>query len=378
MFKKHVKQELSAYCHGELEPEDSRRVAEHLLGCERCRKEYDEIKLGVYLARRLSPKQAPAEMWSEIEQLLDRQTSKPAWRPSLNWLALPVGWPRLATVTAALLLVLGIGAVWYYQRLTRPAWDVEIATSGRVDTSRLAVGDLLVTDNSSRAKIEVGKIGEVEVEPNSRVRLVKARVTEHRLALDRGTMHARIWAPPRLFFVDTPSAEAVDYGCAYTLEVDDKGRSYLYVTLGWVALVRQGRESMVPAGAKCETRPGIGPGTPYFLDASEALIQALAKFDFENGGTAALKTVLAEAQKFDTLTLWHLLPRVNEIERGLIYDRMAALVPPPPEVTREGIIKLDQKMLDEWKNDLDLQWLREDVPIWRKAWRKAWSGAMSK
>ena len=36
-------------------------------------------------------------------------------------------------------------------------------------------------------------------------------------------MSARIWAPPRLFYVNTPSAVAEDLGCAYTLEVDDLG-----------------------------------------------------------------------------------------------------------------------------------------------------------
>src|SRR5207253_7821011 len=129
----------------------------------------------------------------------------------------------------------------------------------------------LETDSSSRAKISVGRIGQVEVDPNTRLRLVQTRLTEHRLALARGRMQARIWAPPRLFFVDTPSAEAVDLGCAYTLAVDDAGGSLLQVTSGYVAFVRDGRESKVPAGAVCVTRPGIGPGTPYFADASEKL-----------------------------------------------------------------------------------------------------------
>ena len=73
-----------------------------------------------------------------------------------------------------------------------------------------------------------------------------------------------IWAPPRLFFVDTPAGVAADLGCAYTLEVDDHGDGLLHVTSGWVALQLKDRESMVPAGASCATRPGVGPGTPFF------------------------------------------------------------------------------------------------------------------
>jgi hypothetical protein len=58
------------------------------------------------------------------------------------------------------------------------------------------------------------------------------------LSLERGALHARIAAPPRLFIVDTPSAMAVDLGCEYKLDVDAAGNSRLHVTSGFVALNR--------------------------------------------------------------------------------------------------------------------------------------------
>ena len=168
-------------------------------------------------------------------------------------------------------------------------------------------------------------------------------------------MSARIWAPPRLFFVDTPSAVAADLGCAYTLEVDDRGASLLRVTLGWVALELKDRESMVPAGAACETRPGVGPGTPYFEDASPAFREALEKIDFENDA-AALTSLLDQARLRDTLTLWHLLARVDGNDRVRVYEKMTAFVPPPPGVTREGVLQLDQQMLESWRHALESSW----------------------
>ena len=57
----------------------------------------------------------------------------------------------------------------------------------------------------------------------SRVRLIAARDGDHQLALDRGTLHASINAPPGQFVVSTPSATATDLGCAYTLHVDEAG-----------------------------------------------------------------------------------------------------------------------------------------------------------
>jgi hypothetical protein len=259
------------------------------------------------------------------------------------------------------LVLAAAGTVWLlnYNYGPKATWEVVryvVGSDQIASTSRLAVGGLLETDGSSRALLSVGQIGTVELEPNSRVRLIETHVTEHRLALDRGKMSAKISAPPRLFFVNTPSAEAIDLGCAYTLEVEDNGRGFLHVTSGWVALVGDGRESYVPIGAMCETRPGIGPGTPYFEDASDELQAALAKFDFENGGEEALKIVLAESRDRDTFTLWHLLRRVDGDQRSEVLERMIQLVGLPSSVTREGVMMLDEGMLERWKDELDTVW----------------------
>jgi hypothetical protein len=241
---------------------------------------------------------------------------------------------------------------------------------------QLAVGEWLETDGASRARISVASIGQVEVDPNTRVRLLETRATEHRLELARGRMTAHIWAPPRLFFVDTPSAVAADLGCAYTLEVDDAGASLLRVTAGWVALQLRDRESVVPAGAACATRPGIGPGTPYFEDASTTFRTALTKLDFEGSDSATLQQLLSESRVRDTLTLWHLLYRTEGDERIRVYERLAELSPPPQGVTRAGVLQLDEQMLRLWKGYLDNIWTGSS-PL-KKGWIDVWTKTLGK
>jgi hypothetical protein len=327
--------------------------------CERCRKEYDDIKLGVQLAEQLPIVEAPAELWSEIDALLEAKPRKVLFQPksARAWFGLtPL---KLAAACALVLVFAAAGVVWFLSYGPGVTWEVAryvVGSDQVAATTRLAAGELLETDGKSRALLNVGQIGTVELEPNSRVRLIETDVTEHRLALDRGKIKAKISAPPRLFFVNTPSAEAIDLGCAYTLEVDDAGRGFLHVTSGWVALVGDGRESYVPIGAMCETRPGIGPGTPYFDDVSDELREALAKFDFETGGEDALRVVLAESRDRDTFTLWHLLSRVGESQRSEIVDRMIALVGLPQGVTREAVMQLDASSLELWKEALDTVW----------------------
>jgi hypothetical protein len=195
-----------------------------------------------------------------------------------------------------------------------------------------------------------------------------------------------------LFFVDTPSAVAADLGCAYTLEVDSDGASLLRVTSGWVALQLKDRESVVPAGAACATRPGVGPGTPYFEDTSENFRRALAELDFQSQVTTsfagsvkpdssklpALQALLAESRPRDTLTLWHLLSRIDGAERVLVYERLVAFASPPEGVTREGVLQLDNQMLSLWRERLETTWSNQSLPGFRKALNKVWGIGLDK
>jgi len=267
----------------------------------------------------------------------------------------------LAALAAAASLVLAVSGAWLSPRGRGASWEVtrlERVPGGETvaGVERLRVGEWLETGESSSARVKVGAIGQVEIEPRTRLRLVDAGAASHRLALDRGVLHARIWAPPGSFFVDTPSAVAVDLGCEYTLAVDETGAGLLRVSSGWVGFEHGGRESFVPRGAACATRPGRGPGTPYYEDAPEELRRALADVDFGPAAARpeAVRSVLASARREDALSLWHLLARLDGADRAAVYDRLVALVPPPDGVTREGALAGDRRMLDRWWEALGL------------------------
>jgi hypothetical protein len=217
------------------------------------------------------------------------------------------------------------------------------------------IGEWIETDAASRARIKIGEIGTVDIAPNTRMQLLAATPDEHRLSLARGLISAQILAPPRLFFVETPAATVVDLGCAYTMEVDEAGVGRLSVTSGWASLETGTLESLVPAGASCPTRPQ-GPGTPAFDDASERLREALFEFDYAQGGSAAIDVILAESRQRDTLTLWHLLSRVDMDERQRVFDRMVALAALPVGVTREKALALDPATLKLWREELAWTW----------------------
>jgi ferric-dicitrate binding protein FerR (iron transport regulator) len=345
MFGKHIVKHLSAYHHRELTADHARRIDAHLRECASCRAAYEEIKFGAHLASFVKRVQAP-----------DFPVSEPIAAPAAGRGARLKG---LTPLLASLALVISLSVFLWNTIPAQPtAWNVvHTDGTGQQRTGRLPVGGSLSTDASSEARVRMADIGQLTLEPNTRIRLLESKPNEHRLALDRGRLDAFAVAPPRVFFIETPSAVAVDLGCAYTLQVDDDGSSLLHVTLGQVAMELNGRESYVPRDAFCRSRAGFGPGTPYFDDSTAALQSALNLMDFGPAGdrVSLLDTVLRESRPRDTLTLWHLIPRFDQTQRGRIYDRMAELVPPPAIVTRDGVLGLNLEMLDAWRVKMEFE-----------------------
>lgn len=358
MFSNHVTNQFSAYWNKELAPGEMRQIAEHLIGCARCQTQFEDMKSGARFAAELPTFEAPASAWPRIETALEQQARNDSRSKTPRWRY--VKFAALTATAAALLSILAGLAMRTHRSEAVSSWEVarldgspRIGTNQISDRGRLTVGQWLETDEQSRAKIDIGNVGQVEVDPNTRIRLIATAPTDQRIELAQGRMSARISAPPRVFFVNTPSAVAEDLGCAYTLEVDGAGNSLLRVTAGWVALQLQNRQSLVPAGAACATRPGIGPGTPYFEDASEKLRAALTNVDFGPADNQSLAIIFSEARRRDAITLWYLLSRVNQEDRERVYLRLAQLAPPPAGVTRYGVLQLDRQMLDQWREAID-------------------------
>jgi hypothetical protein len=269
---------------------------------------------------------APDGIWKSIEAALEERRSHTKSSARRPWL--------LAFASVAVLALLAIGY-----------WSV-----------RHRAGQWIETDSKSRTTLRIGEIGSVEIEPGTRVRVVTEQPGEHRLALAHGEIRATISAPPRLFFVDTASGTAIDLGCEYTLSDDELGLGLLHVTRGWVSFQWKGLESLVPAGASCRTHPKIGPGIPYFDDASQRLKDALEGLGVEKSADDPIEVILSEARVRDTLTLWHLLQRVELRDRARVYDRIASLTPVPDGVSREKALKLDPTTLKLWKDELAWKW----------------------
>ncbi len=390
-----VRAMFSSFIEADLDERLHQKIESHLEDCADCRRELSRfsnlLEKTQALPKNISPQR---DLFDGIQSKLRPRTSMQSGRvlelptkPSQlkkDRRQLSSDWPQKDGVffwkrafLAAALVLFAIAGFRYFEDYVGDGWIVrstggapKIAGRTLESAERLPLGEWLETDGQSRAVLNVGQIGEIILEPGSRLQLLTSTPFEHRISLERGKIFAKIWAPPQFFYVETPSALAVDLGCAYTLEVLENGGNKMYVSKGFVAFVRDGVKSVVPAGAACETSVANGPGAPYFVDASPRFLQALRTIQGDSIRAALedVKTLCGEARKKDALTLWSLLPRFEKAERAVVFDRLNALLPAPVSVTREGILENDSRMLERWREKLNLPWAEDGRTFWQVMW----------
>ena len=88
---------------------------------------------------------APDAIWASIEASLDAPVAEGA-RPKRVWRS-AWGW---GIATAAAVLVISVGG-WFMTRPPKAAWDVERMNGALTEHGKIAVGEWLQTDGSSRA-----------------------------------------------------------------------------------------------------------------------------------------------------------------------------------------------------------------------------------
>jgi ferric-dicitrate binding protein FerR (iron transport regulator) len=311
-------------------------------------------------AEALERKLAPARYRPRSFELPADAAPADAVRP----IAAAPRWPRRAVAAAvavgalaAAVVLVGRGVIAprpleTAQKLGAPLW----LPSWQGLQARLTPGEWLETGSSWDARVAISDIGNVRIAPATRVRLTEDSPTRQRLELARGEIHATVTAPPSLFVVDTPAAKAIDLGCEYTLTVDEGGDGELVVRTGWVQLEGKERYAYVPAGARAPIRRDLGPGVPHYLDAAAPLREALARIERGEGVDEAVRSVVREARRKDSLTLYHLLQRVDGVHRRAVVERLASLVPPPPGVVQARAAELDVGALEAWGNKLANTW----------------------
>jgi hypothetical protein len=272
--------------------------------------------------------------------------------PALRWLS-----AGGIAIAAAVMVAVAIGL-----------WDPDSSGSGGgyrligvAGRDRVRAGEEIVTAEGTVATLEIGWLGRVELQPRSRLRVEPAAGDDHRFYLDRGSLHAKIFAQARRFQIGTPAGRSIDLGCEYSLDVGDDGVSRLRVLTGQVAFEFDGREVYVPAGATCVSFLVRGPSAPVFDDADAEFKRALAEVESSAMPSAAARARVLACDQEEALSVWHLFDSVKTSLdlRQSAYERLSKLFPKPQGVTEEGLLRGDRAMRESWLETMKPWWRRQ-------------------
>jgi len=220
---------------------------------------------------------------------------------------------------------------------------------GRVAKGTLPVGGKLET-GAHEAALAIADIGGARLGKNTVVRLERTDRERHQLALDRGSMHAKVNAPPRLFAVTTPLTDVVDLGCEYDIMIADGGAGSLTVHNGLVELVtKAGTIVVVPEGCTAEILGDQRPGLPICKSATPGVVDAILEYDA--GDRAAADTILAKVDRRDAVLLLA-LAAVDPARRAAALARLAELSPPPDAEISAESAAANPAQLAIWQQDV--------------------------
>lgn len=267
-------------------------------------------------------------------------------------------------VFAGIISAIAFGAIFafiIFDRSSSTFWPVEKISGHPVIESRvlankdvLKIGETLFTDAKSKALLKIGQSGEIEVQPESEIKIVETPSAEHQLVINRGKINSISHSALTLFSISTPSSEIKDLGGRYNLIVNDSTSSIVHANSGWVLVKFKDKKSLLPAHSSCISKKDAGLGTPFLDDASQNFKETLAKIDFEHSDESELQKLLAQSRAEDIITLFHLLINTNTESRSRIFNRIASLHKLSPLISAQKIISGDKEMLGRLWLDLGL------------------------
>ena len=178
---------------------------------------------------------------------LPTRAARVTWRP---WLR------RAGFGLAAAATLLALAAFHHWSWPDNRPWPMTLSTGGEARPSRLEVGRTLQLGPGESARVDVARIGIMDLRPGTDLTLRATASNRHRIVLRKGAVRVRVWAPSGAVVVQTPAGDAIDLGCAFQLSVGAGGAARVDVSTGWVQLDNVFGEVLVPAGASTRMAPG--------------------------------------------------------------------------------------------------------------------------
>ncbi len=248
-----------------------------------------------------------------------------------------------------------LAAIVYFGLLISVStWNVKLINgSAKINDSEikeegsLSLNDVLTTGNKTKAVVEVSGIGEIEIGPNT---IFKRTNESEKCAFEKGQIIARLFNNDNKFTIKLAGTEITDYknGNTYSLSHLEDGRFELNVIKGWMKAKSNYNQSIVPQNYFLYITETGGCGLPCPQNTTPEIKNLISEYSLQGNAETVLGTFISLTDKSEAISLWNLLPRLNPLIRGAVYEKLNELIGAPKSVTKNGTIELDNRMMNLW------------------------------
>lgn len=289
----------------------------------------------------------------KAEKLLKRESRKAAFLQNFQGL-----WFKYTLIGLTLFALLFL---IYKNFLSKGnVWEVikhQVGSSSYSESfGNLEENQFLETNSVTRLEIRVPKLGNIFLEPDSKIERLRSLNKIHLL---KGSISVFKDGAEERLSIEVPAAEIKDYylGGQLKVTVTDQKASVLEVTDGWVSIINDNVETLVLSNHICQIKADSGVGLPYHNSSSKEFVEAINNYCFTSpGNEGALISILTKADVNNTVTLWNLMQRVTRKQRDMVIYTMFGLLGNPPQgVTDEGLRTLDPGMMQKLIEEIELR-----------------------
>jgi hypothetical protein len=216
--------------------------------------------------------------------------------------------------------------------------------------------EVLSTLDSSKVALTVPNAGRIELRSFSSVQLIKGKDKDNIISLLSGKLYAECKIDDPRLTIKTLPVNIIAKGGDFSVDVDDQGDVNVKTQNGIVLLESSKEKLLLIQDHVCKVKPNGNIGIPYHIDAAPELVQLIYAASFDEQKVFNPAQILALATPLDGITLLYLIKEINNrSDRSAIYQKLSEFYPPPPGITQEGIINLNEEMFETWLNDIEWQ-----------------------
>lgn len=358
MSSPHVQEYFDEYYSNELNTETKDLVRKHLDECAECASEYSAFITLKNSARKLKKEiTPPKQIFENIEKLINKkevkmnndikitplsnniltidfnEDKKPATESKQSSF-ISRNWYWLASAAVILLIV----SVSLMNTSRKGGFSVEEMSNWKlvslkggafingVKSDKVNVGDWIQTDSVSSVVLKIANVGDVSIEPNTKVRFIQSDNDVSKIEVMYGTVNTSTSQADK-FILQSSNMKVQDKGGSYSFKVDDKGNGVIYVNNGIANVVSDNKSAVVTDGKFCYYKPEYGVGTPFRKDSKPEFQNALYQYNFNNGGVNSVYYAMANAMPEDYASLINLIPRVDDKTKYLVLNKLGKLAP---------------------------------------------------